>query len=195
MKLKYYLRGLGIGIIITVIIMMIAFHVHGSDMTDEEVIERAKQLGMVEAEDSGVVADQTTEGDTSDTSTNEASDSTSTSDTTKESTSDTDSTLEEESKSESTDEEETKSDESTSEETSSNTNETKKSKTVKVTINSGASSDTIAQLLYEKGIVDDAYAFNDYLVSNGYANVLRTGSFELPTGASYKKIAKLLTNK
>lgn len=47
MELKYYLRGLGLGIVVTAIIMGIASS-RNSTMTDEEVIERAKQLGMIE---------------------------------------------------------------------------------------------------------------------------------------------------
>lgn len=48
MKLKYYLRGLGLGILFTTIILMIAFHTHPNDISDDEVIRRAKKLGMVE---------------------------------------------------------------------------------------------------------------------------------------------------
>ena len=48
MKLKYYLRGLGIGILITTIIFIIGIHVNQDQMfSDEEVIRRAKALGMV----------------------------------------------------------------------------------------------------------------------------------------------------
>lgn len=50
MKLKYYLRGLGIGIILTTIILMIASSGEKSTMTDKEIIERAHALGMVMAE-------------------------------------------------------------------------------------------------------------------------------------------------
>lgn len=47
MKLKYYLRGLGIGIIVTALVMR--FLAGGADeITDEEVRIRAAQLGMVE---------------------------------------------------------------------------------------------------------------------------------------------------
>ena len=47
MELKYYLRGLGLGIIVTAIIMAVVSP--GSQkMTDAEVIRRAKQLGMTE---------------------------------------------------------------------------------------------------------------------------------------------------
>ena len=48
MRLKYYLRGLGLGIIFAVIIMMIGFHDNKQSMSDTEIIEKAKTLGMVE---------------------------------------------------------------------------------------------------------------------------------------------------
>lgn len=47
MERKYYLRGLGIGIAVTAVIMGIAMP-KNQTMTDEEVIARAKELGMVE---------------------------------------------------------------------------------------------------------------------------------------------------
>lgn len=49
MKLKYYLRGMGIGIILTAIIMGFALGGHKRAMSDAEVIERAKDLGMTES--------------------------------------------------------------------------------------------------------------------------------------------------
>ena len=42
MRLKYYLRGLGLGIIFAVIIMMIGFHDNKQSMSDTEIIEKAK---------------------------------------------------------------------------------------------------------------------------------------------------------
>lgn len=47
MERKYYLRGLGIGIAVTAIIMGIV-QSGGRTMTDKEIIARAKELGMVE---------------------------------------------------------------------------------------------------------------------------------------------------
>lgn len=47
MERKYYLRGLGLGIIITAIIMGIAGKGKPA-MTDEEIMQRAKELGMIE---------------------------------------------------------------------------------------------------------------------------------------------------
>lgn len=47
MELKYYLRGLGLGIIVTAIIMGVATSGR-QPMSDAEIISRAKQLGMIE---------------------------------------------------------------------------------------------------------------------------------------------------
>ena len=48
MKLKYYLRGVGIGLIVATLILMIASALHSNkDMSDEEIIARAEELGMV----------------------------------------------------------------------------------------------------------------------------------------------------
>lgn len=49
MKLKYYMRGIGIGVLVTTIILVIAFAFTGNNMSDEEIIDRAKKLGMVES--------------------------------------------------------------------------------------------------------------------------------------------------
>ena len=47
MELKFYLRGLGLGIVVTALIMGIASS-KNQTMTDAEIIARAKQLGMIE---------------------------------------------------------------------------------------------------------------------------------------------------
>ena len=64
MKLKYYLRGLGIGILVTAAILTIVYHTKGS-MSDSQIMKRAAQLGMVMAstEDDTLFA-QTTQVDT-----------------------------------------------------------------------------------------------------------------------------------
>ncbi|MCR5156655.1 MAG: hypothetical protein K6C96_08230 [Butyrivibrio sp.] len=49
MKLKYYLRGMGIGIILTAIVMGFALGGRKATISDAEVIRRAKELGMIEA--------------------------------------------------------------------------------------------------------------------------------------------------
>ena len=49
MRLKFYLIGLGIGIIVTAVVMGIALRGRTREMTDDEIRARARELGMVEA--------------------------------------------------------------------------------------------------------------------------------------------------
>ncbi len=55
MKLRYYLRGLGIGMLVAVLVLVLSGNT-GGKMSDEEVKQRAMQLGMVE-KDTSVLAD------------------------------------------------------------------------------------------------------------------------------------------
>ena len=48
MNLKYYLRGLGLGIVFTAIIMGIASGSKKAQLSDEDIIIKAKNLGMIE---------------------------------------------------------------------------------------------------------------------------------------------------
>lgn len=48
MNLKYYLRGLGIGVIVTAVIMLILSKQNTNTLTDEEIKQKAKALGMIE---------------------------------------------------------------------------------------------------------------------------------------------------
>ncbi len=50
MKRKYYMRGLGIGVLVTAILCAIVLPGGKEEMTDEEIIARAKTLGYVKEE-------------------------------------------------------------------------------------------------------------------------------------------------
>ena len=54
MKLKYYLRGLGAGILFSVLVFVFVVSPNENELTDAEIIQRAKQLGMVEKTDSAI---------------------------------------------------------------------------------------------------------------------------------------------
>ena len=47
MRLKTYLKGLGLGIFVTALIMSLGSSRAKGEMTDEEIIARAEKLGMV----------------------------------------------------------------------------------------------------------------------------------------------------
>ena len=65
MKLKYYLRGLGIGMIVTALILGISFSNRQDQtsqiMTDDQIRERAAELGMVDSSELTLAALQNSE--------------------------------------------------------------------------------------------------------------------------------------
>lgn len=64
MRFKYYLRGCGLGILFTSIVLTVAFHTRGvKEISDEEVIRRAEALGMVMDEESEDSEDSENPGD------------------------------------------------------------------------------------------------------------------------------------
>lgn len=73
--------------------------------------------------------------------------------------------------------------------------EKKVTTTVKFAIKDGEASNAIANNLQSLGLVDDAKAFDQFLSENGYDHKLRTGEFEISTGMSYKELAELLCKK
>ncbi|MBR4182450.1 MAG: hypothetical protein IKQ56_01375 [Lachnospiraceae bacterium] len=48
MRLKYYLRGAGIGVVVTTVILAIIFALNPKTVSDDEIRQRAALLGMVE---------------------------------------------------------------------------------------------------------------------------------------------------
>lgn len=164
MRLKYYLRGLGIGILVTTVILMIAFARHPAKMSDAEIIARAKELGMVmEEKTTGGTIPKATEQETEkqqpivDTSQPEdtkqpAGDT--------EGQADTDTELQ----------------------------------AAEVSVVKGDTSNSVAVRLYVAGLVADAEEFNNYLMEHGYADSILPGTVEIPAGADYEQIAQILVN-
>ena len=227
MRLKYFLRGLGIGIVVTTIILAIS-HNAGRRMSDSEVIERAKELGMAYTtaaqENSTESAADTTEPET-DTTEPVTTGQESPTDTEAGSTAETESseastTVQETTTGirETTTQQETTTQETTTQETTATraaqesttettheasateaettqaeneSTETKASTviTYTLTIASGMSSNTVCDILKKNGIIADSGDFDRFLVSNGYADRIRVGSFEVNSGMSYDELA------
>lgn len=214
MKLKYYLRGLGTGMAVAALIIGISAGKSGkNEMTDEEILARAKQLGLVErtvlsdmAKESGqeeisrpqdTVEEDTTQEDATDTDTVEAD--TADTDTAEADTIDTD-TAETDTAEPDTAEPDT----AESDTTESDTDTTEASKefgmpdeagTVTFSIVRGDSSDSVSRHLEEAGLVDNAAAYDKYLCQNGYDKSIRTGNYEIPANATGEEIAKMITGR
>lgn len=179
MKLKYYLRGIGIGMIVTTVILMVAFAVHKEQpLTDDEIRARASELGMVMAEElpvSDKLSDQNVlpSDDQPDGQM----------------------TLPEEgSASETTDNRE---DPKVQSEQNQTGEKPKKEvvEQVEIPIVGGEYSDVVCKRLEEAGIIEDADDFNKYLAEGGYDNLIQPGNYVIPLDADYDTIIKMITEK
>lgn len=197
MKLKYYLRGLGIGILVTTVILSLA-GVGRKNMTDEEVVKRAKELGMVESTLLSDLPDQTkmdevrpTEPEISlqpETSEPEAGPESEESASTPE-------TPEAPEETPEAPKETPVAPEETPVSPEDGNPDIPAGETVTLVIGRGESSTTVSKNLKRAGIVEDAAAFDRFLCNNGYDKKIITGTYEIPYGASEEEIAKIITRK
>lgn len=192
MKLKYYLRGIGIGMIVTTIILMIAFAVHKEQpLTDEEIRTRAAELGMVMPEDlpsSDKLADTEQRGDEKEGSGDSQEESQSAQD-----------PAAEDVEADAAGEKDAKNQSDSAAPVSDNNEEDKTQpeviEQVEVTIVGGEYSDDVCKKLKKAGVIEDADDFNKYLAEGGFDNLIQPGNYVIPLDADYDTIIKLITEK
>ena len=205
MKLKYYLRGLGIGILVTTVILSLA-GVGRKNMTDEEVVKRAKELGMVESTLLSDLPDQTKTDEVRPTEpeislqpeTSEPEESASTPETPvapEETPVAPEETPEAPEETPEAPEETPVAPEETPVSPEDGNPDIPAGETVTLVIGRGESSTTVSKNLKKAGIVEDAAAFDRFLCNNGYDKKIITGTYEIPYGASEEEIAKIITRK
>lgn len=183
MKLKYYLRGLGMGIIFATLVLTVSSVIHNNNLSEEQIVKEAKKLGMI-------MPDETENGQGGLWVKN-----------------DTTETTEQESGSETESASEIFTDsEMTSELPEDTTEDEKKDEGKPVTGENGQTyiiinvypGDTarmIAERLYTNELVDDAEAFRKYLGTTGRANTLHVGEFMIPVGATYEQVFNALMGR
>jgi len=182
MKLKYYLRGLGMGIIFATLIMTISSVIHNNNLSEETIIKEAKKLGMVMPEETeggqgGLWSKN--EGVIDATEDVEGTESVETQDGT-----------------ELTDEEEPEmSTEKTKEDVGEQVVGENGITYIIINVYPGDTARMVAERLYANGLVDDAESFRLYLGQTGEANFLHVGEFQVPMGATYEQIFHILTGK
>ncbi len=189
MKLRYYLRGLGIGIFVTALIMTIASSGKGA-MTDEEIIQRAMELGMESS--SKTLISQVQEESSEQTESVQIP--------TEEPVEATAQPIQEEpteAPTEAPTESATEqpSPEPTEEPTPAPTEEpvAEPGEAVTLTIYSGEHSATVARRMEDLGLIDDYLDFDDYLCDNGYSRSVNSGIYKIKPGLSYEELAKIIT--
>ena len=194
MKLKYYLRGLGIGIVVAVIITSISMG-NRQPMTDEEIKARAAELGMIE---NSVLSDIANKDDEAIKNDEPAKDDEALQDnepvidepTQDEPTQD-EPTQDEPTQDEEQLEEEEKNDEPA--ENEENNQQSNDKNTVSITVVSGDSSWTVSKRMEEAGLIDSAKDFDTHLCRYGYDKKISVGTYKIPVTATHEEMAKILT--
>lgn len=194
MKLKYYMRGLGIGIILTTFLFVISGY--EKKLTKEEIIELAKEYGMVEAGEQkdpleqvlGEIIPTKEPAPTLEPTPEPTAEPTV--EPTAEPTPEPTAKPTVEPTAEPTPEPTAK---PTVEPTNSPTEKPKKETSVTFTITKGMTSDSVSDLLYKAGLVDSAKKFNDYIIRAGKSTVIRTGKYTVKKGATYDEIIDIIT--
>jgi len=172
MKFKYYLRGAGVGVLITTIIFACtSFYnktyaestsAEEAEISDEEIISRAVELGMVmqDEADNQDITKSTEEAENpegTDESTEEAGD-------------------------------------DTAENDADETGDVVKNY-IAFSVRGGESSNSVADHLYDAGLIDNADSFNKYMNKLGVDGLIQAGSFYLAEGSSYEDIISVLITK
>ena len=190
MKRKYYLRGIGVGILFSTIVLLVAYIASGrGQMTDDEIRKRAKELGMVETESElGALDKPADKKDTAEdepvSSIEEASE-----DTSEENSEGNSDDTEEPSETSDTEEPSTDSTENTTEEAKP------QERMVTFTVVSGMNSWNVAVILQDQGVIESAAEFDAYLEANGYSSRIATGEYKVSVGADFETIAKMITGQ
>ena len=199
MKLKYYLRGAGIGVIVSTLILMIAFGVYqrnNRETTPAETENTAQELTIAEA-----LSELETETKPEETETEEQAAVPEVTETEEQA----DAPEETEAEESAAASEETEAapqpeiseaqEETAGEGTGADAEDAGVTvkKTVSVVVRSGDSPMVVSRMLAEVGVVDDADLFYRYLLDHGLNDGIEIGSFSIPEGADYETVAKLIT--
>ncbi len=67
--------------------------------------------------------------------------------------------------------------------------------TARLVIEKGMTSEQVSLLAEKLGIVSSWEDFNKYLINNGYADYIMIGSYTIEKGASYRTIVGIITNR
>ena len=190
MKFKYYLRGIGIGVVVTTFIFMILISIH----KNEERMDSASKNNM----ESKTVA--AAEDDTEKKAQSDATPSKQISKEDKDVEKDTRPKENTKPKEDAKPKADTGKDQDTETETQQteteeDETENESSDQARFEISGGEFSDAICRKLQEEGLISDAKEFNRFLIEKDYDNSILPGIYDIPRDATYEEIAVLLTSK
>lgn len=220
-RLQYYLRGLGVGILVTSVVMGTIITGQEKGLTDAEIKKRATELGMVD-QNSLVLSDlqgdqfvkveptetvEAPESSQQDESLLPETETVTTEDLLAE---EPEETLPEDVPIDESEEmlsEEAVVEENIIEEPENNSSEIQEQfsqprvtglvsddgTTVTINIHPGADSFSVSKVLSDTGLVAGAKTYDDFLCDGGYSKKIHTGNYVIPIGTSEEEIAKIIT--
>lgn len=175
MKIKWFLRGLGIGIVVTALLLCITYR---SSDKNNNVIKQAKELGMVFPKNETESVEKSANDLIMETS-EPASGPAVSGEVTKEETP-----------------EEKKAKKKLEDSKKDITNASAYQSGQKTfVVKSGLLSSSVAREMEEAGIIEDADKFDEYLEKNGYGKLVRSGKYKIPENADFETIAKIITRQ
>ena len=217
MNLKYYLRGLGVGIVVTSLILGIGLGSRKETLSNEEIKERARELGMVEesitvaeaaaqkeeeAQEAEVTAapvpEENAESDVEPIVNAEpevSSEPAVSTGAAPEASEKPNVSAASESAASAAPEAGATPEagvKPVADEAEEDSGTAPEKEIVDITINPGEGSYVISQKLEQSGLIDDAAEYDAYLCDNGFHTKLRAGVHKIPMGSTREEIAKLL---
>ncbi len=177
MNFKYYLRGLGTGIVVTLIIVTISNSLRGSKTASENAAQPSsvQPTSAIEA----ILNNQRTTQAYGDAASADATSA--------------DAASADVTSADVTSADVISADTSSAETVSDNVQQGQQGRNITVSFETIQSSEAAAQLLEKAGIVDNWRNFNSYLVNNGYDRKVSGGTFSFSGNESYKEIAGIIT--
>lgn len=205
MKLKYYLRGIGLGIIFTVIVLSVSNNSNKStdnSVNTENISSGKTDITHENSEDSKIIedseADSSIDG-TENQSIKENINNTEISD--KKEYENNQSGSQADDTSNQPDSQAVDTSNQPDSQVADTPNQPPASETVAepqiitITVQQGEYCRPIAQKLKDAGLIEDAEDFRLYMGQIGYASFIHSGDFQIPMGASYEEIANILIRK
>lgn len=175
MKSKWFLRGLGVGIVVTALLLCITYR---SSSENTNVIKQARELGMVFPKEENTDTKAEAEKMAQEVKDTPASQPAVSADT----------------KVPDEKDQKAKKKLEDSKKDIKNASAFQKGKNTFV-VRSGLLSSSVSREMEEAGIIDDSKAFDAYLEKKGYGRQVRSGTYKIPEGADYDTIAKIITRR
>lgn len=208
MKLKYYLRGLGIGIVVTALLMGYSnknraaepkAEVATEETAGDLLVDRNGEATTEEVIEQSTVENVTVETDSAETSEEETSQQETASElesSTQEAETITETESVTETETESVQAEETTDKkEQTQSSTEADAGNALPQTTIEINIVRGDDSGTVARKLQNAGMVESATEYDAYLMQHGYDKKIRVGKVEIPVDATWQEIAEYISGK